>query len=187
MSASSQSLAGPQSRLRCGWIALALVAMWPSGCGRYVMGTQTLYPPDIKTVYVQMFDSTSFRRGLGERLTEAIVKEIESRTPYKVVNSPDADSVLTGRIVNDGKGVLVNAPTAEPRYLLNNMRVEVSWVDRKGSSLQNGQFVPLPQSTTMVDANSNFAPEIGMSVTTAQQADIDRIAQQIVSLMESPW
>ena len=109
MNATPQSLAGPQSRLRCGWIALALVTMWPSGCGRYVMGTQTLYPPDIKTVYVQMFDSTSFRRGLGERLTEAIVKEIESRTPYKVVNSPDADSVLTGRIVNDNKGNLVNA------------------------------------------------------------------------------
>jgi hypothetical protein len=95
--------------------------------------------------------------------------------------------VLTGRIVNDNKGLLVTAPTAEPRYLLNNMRVEVSWVDRKGSSLQNGQFVPLPQTMTTVDANANFAPEIGMSVATAQQQDIDRIAQQIVSLMESPW
>jgi hypothetical protein len=164
-----------------------LAAACFAGCGRYVLGTQTLYPPDIKTVYVQMFDSTSFRRGLGERLTEAIVKEVESRTPYKVVNSPDADSVLTGRIVNDNKGLLVTAPTAEPRYLLNNMRVEVSWVDRKGSSLQNGQFVPLPQTMTTVDANANFAPEIGMSVATAQQQDIDRIAQQIVSLMESPW
>jgi hypothetical protein len=134
-----------------------------------------------------MFDSTSFRRGLGERLTEAIIKEIEARTPYKVVNSPDADSVLTGRIVNDNKGVLVNAPTAEPRYLLNNMRVELSWVDRKGSSMQNGQFVSLPQSIATIDVNSNFAPEVGMSITTAQQADIERVAQQVVSLMEAPW
>ena len=129
-----------------------MAAPWLLGCGRYVVGTQTLYPPDIKTVYVQMFDSSSFRRGLGERLTEAIVKEIESRTPYKVVNSPDADSVLTGRIVNDNKGVLVNAPTAEPRYLLNNMRVELSWVDRKGSfaakrPIRGRYLSQLPRST----------------------------------------
>ena len=44
-----------------GWILVVLAAACSSGCGRYVMGTQTLYPPDIKTVYVQMFDSTSFR------------------------------------------------------------------------------------------------------------------------------
>ncbi len=187
MSESPQSLAPSHRRLSGAWIIVALAATWFCGCGRYVMGTQTLYPPDIKTVYVQMFDSSSFRRGLGERLTEAITKEIETRTPYKVVNSPDADSVLTGRLVSDNKGVLVNAPTAEPRYLLNNMRVEVSWVDRKGSSLQNGQYVALPKSVATVEANSNFAPEIGMSVTTAQQANIDRIAQQIVSLMEAPW
>jgi len=45
-----------------------------------------------------MFDSTSFRRGLGERLTEAIIKEVEFRTLIRSSISPDADSVLTERL-----------------------------------------------------------------------------------------
>jgi hypothetical protein len=45
-----------------------------------------------------MFESTSFRRNLGERLTEAVVKRSKTE-PYKVVSDPNADSVLTGRIV----------------------------------------------------------------------------------------
>ena len=43
-----------------------------------------------------MFQSDSYRRGLAEQLTEAVCKEIEKRTNYKVVNNPNADSVLSG-------------------------------------------------------------------------------------------
>jgi len=58
------------------------------------MGTRTLYPPDIHTVYVPIIESNSYRRQLGEWLTEAVAKEIENVTPFKVVNTPEADSVL---------------------------------------------------------------------------------------------
>jgi hypothetical protein len=156
-------------------------------CNRYLIGHQTLYPPDIRTVYVPMFDSTSFRRYLGERLTEAVVKEIEVRTPYKVVNSPDADSILSGRILTENKNPLASAPTAEPRYLTYQMNVEVSWVNRTGKTIQPIGAIPVPQSIAQISLNSAFAPEAGMSVTTAQQADIERLARQIVSLMEAPW
>ena len=67
------------------------------------MGTNSLFPSDIQTVHVPVFASDSYRRGMGERLTELVIKEIEERTPYKVVSSADADSILTGRITNDTK------------------------------------------------------------------------------------
>ena len=76
------------------------------GCAGYQLGNQSLYPSDIKTVFVPVFECDSFRRNLGERLTEAVVKEIERKTPYKVVGSPDADSILAGRIITERKGVL---------------------------------------------------------------------------------
>ena len=41
--------------------------------------------PDVSTVYVPMIESGSYRRDLGERLTEAVAKQIELKTPYKVV------------------------------------------------------------------------------------------------------
>ena len=74
--------------------ALALVAI-STGCAGYRMGARSLYRNDLRTVHVPMIESSSFRRNLGERLTEAVVKQIELTTPYKVVGDPaTAESVL---------------------------------------------------------------------------------------------
>ena len=83
--------------------AFSLLPLLFCGCAAYQIGNQSLYPLEIHTVSVPVFQSNSFRRNLGERLTEAVVKEIERRTPYKVVSDPGADSVLTGRIVTERK------------------------------------------------------------------------------------
>ena len=74
---------------------MAAVAI--TGCAGYQLGSQSLYPPDIHTVYVPIIESDSFRRYLGERLTEAVCKEIDEKTPYKVVGDSSADSVLTAQ------------------------------------------------------------------------------------------
>jgi hypothetical protein len=84
-------------------LVLACLAM--AGCASYRFGNNTLYAPNVRTVYVPMIQSESYRTtpgvDLGERLTEAVCKEIEKRTPFKVVGDPNADSVLTARIVAD--------------------------------------------------------------------------------------
>ena len=114
------------------WLFLLFLLLLLAGCAGYQIGNQSLYPPEIHTVYVPMFQSNSFRRNLGERLTEAVVKEIETKTPYKVVSDPNADSVLTGRIVDETKHVLVPDLTGDARESQVDMQVQVSWVDRKG-------------------------------------------------------
>jgi hypothetical protein len=172
---------------RARWLMGFVCLVACGGCAGYMVGQRTLYPPDIQTVYVPVFDSLSYRRGLGERLTEVVVKEIELRTPFKVVNTPDADSVLTGRIVVDNKGVIVKPPTDEQRYIQFMFRVEVTWVDRKGCLVKQMDAIPLPPALVGIDQNSNYMPEAGESAATAQQRAFVRIAEQIVSLMESPW
>jgi hypothetical protein len=164
-----------------------IVLLLCSGCARYMVGNRSLYPPDIQTVYVPMFESNSYRRNLGEELTEQVVKEIETRTPYKVVNTPDADSVLTGRILFDNKGIMVKPPTDEQRLVQYTMRLEVSWLDRRGSQIAQTQSIPVPESFVLVDQTSNYVPEDGQSISTAQATTIQRLAQQVVSLMEAPW
>src|SRR5688500_10305880 len=84
-------------------ICISQFAILFSGCAGYQVGQRSLYRPDIRTVYVPVVQSNSFRRYLGERLTEAIVKEIELKTPYKVVDSDAADSVLTVKLVSESK------------------------------------------------------------------------------------
>jgi hypothetical protein len=159
-----------------------------SGCAGYQVGNWSLYPPEIHTVYVPMFRSNSFRRNLGERLTEAVVKEIEARTPYKVVADPGkADSTLTGVLVQETKTVLVPDLSGDAREVQAGMRVEVSWVDRKGLALRENKCIPLPAEIADVTGTGNLVPEVGQSVATAQQEAICRIAQQIVGLMEKQW
>ncbi len=74
------------------------------GCASYQYGQSARFPRDVQTVYVPMIESDSFRRFLGERLTEAVCKQIEIDTPYKVVNDPNADTVLYVRLLTTPSG-----------------------------------------------------------------------------------
>ena len=157
------------------------------GCAGYQIGAQSLYPAHIRTVYVPMIDSSSFRRNLGERLTEAVMKEIELKTPYKVVGNPNADSVLTAHIIGDTKRLVVENRSGDPREVQVNLAVEVSWIDRRGNVLRRAEPIPLPVEVTDVGGSANLIPEVGQSVATAHQQAIGRLAEQIVALMEAPW
>ena len=50
----------------------SLCSLLLAGCAGYQVGTDSLYAPDVATVYVPMIESDSYRRDLGERLTEAV-------------------------------------------------------------------------------------------------------------------
>ncbi len=157
------------------------------GCAAYRFGSASLYPPDIQTVYVPVFESSSFRRNLSEWLTEAVCKEIELKTPYKVVGSPQADSILTGKLISDTKRVIVEDQFDMPREVEVNLAVQVRWVNRRGDMLNGGSSVPLPQDLVTISAPGALVAEYGQSVTTAQQQAIQRLATQVVSMMEMPW
>ena len=137
-----------------------------SGCAGYQIGNATLFPPDISTVYVPMVESHSFRPDLGEALTEAICKQIEKETPYKVVGSPNADSILTAKIVTETKRVIDRNKFDEPRDNEVNYQVQVTWINRKGDQIYNGA-VPLPPEFTTIGQSSAYIPEYGQSYTTS--------------------
>ena len=168
--------------------SLLFALLFCTGCAGYQLGNQTLFRPDIRTVHVPMFESDSLRRNLGERLTEAVVKEIERQSTYKVVHDPAlADSILTGRLVADRKGVLAENRNDEPRDIQVDLVVQVSWVDRRGESVMPTSSFTLAQQGFSVTQITDFVPEAGQSMATAQQEAIGRIAKQVVSQMEAPW
>lgn len=158
-----------------------------SGCASYQVGSRSLYPPGINTVHVQMFESDSFRRHLGERLTEHVVKELELRSPLKVVPNLGADSVLSGRIVRDDKRTLVENINDNPRDIELNLAVQFTWIDRRGNALMQPVSMPVPSLTQSVSQAGSLVPEAGQSIATAQQEAIERMARQIVTQMESRW
>jgi hypothetical protein len=169
-------------------IPLLLLALTgTTGCANYRIGERSLYAPDIQTVYVPMIPSGSYRRFLGEWLTEAIVKRIEQVTPYKVVNTPDADSVLKVRIITDTKQTLMESFTDEPREQALTLQIAADWLNRNGQQLGQPVNVPLPSTLNSINQASNIFPELGQSTVSAEMQDVQRLAQQIVSMMEAPW
>jgi hypothetical protein len=173
------------------WLPWLVALAACTGCAGYRFGNNTLYAPNVRTVYVPVFQCDSFRTtpaiDIGERLTEAVCKEIEKRTPFKVVGSAaGADSVLTGRIVADVKRMVVESPTDQSRMVELNYQTLVTWADRGGTVIADGA-VPLPAATVDVGQAAALVPEYGRSVASTQQEAIVKLAQQIVGLMEEPW
>ncbi len=164
---------------------LLLVAM--TGCAGYQVGTRSLYAPDIQTVYVPIFESDSFRRNLGERLTEAVIKEIELKTPFKVVNSPLADSILTGRLRDQTKHVLVESARDQARQSEIDFQVDVTWQNNRGDMIHPPTSLALAPELISFGQSATYVPEGGQSNVSSQHQAITRLAEQIVSTMEMPW
>lgn len=192
-------------RLSC-CLAMAMAAVLPScaGDGHFnILGYSTApnYDASIVTVHVPIFQNLSFRRSLEFDLTRAVIREIEAKTPFKVVSSPEnADTELTGKIIGRNKALINYNQLGEVRDAETTISVEVVWRDlRKGrhgeilsqpAPTQPGQMPPPPGSPpppVLVQTVASFIPELGGSLTTSEKQNIDRLAVQVVSMMEKAW
>jgi hypothetical protein len=168
--------------------------------------TDPNYDRNIRTVRVPIFKNytmrDSTRQGIEFDLTRAVVREIELNTPYKVVGGDcSADTELTGTITRFNKLLLNRNQLNEVREAETTLAVEVVWKDlRTGEVLSQAQhrFDPVqpplcdvpnppPPPPVLVTSVAGFIPELGESMTTARQKNVNRLAVQIVNMMEKPW
>lgn len=163
---------------------IGLVALLASsaslGCG---YSLRAPFEESIRTVYVPIFRSYSFRDDVNIRLQEVLVKEIENRTTYRVVDSPEkADVILSGTILYTTKFTSVINPNNYPRQLFADMSIEVTYED-----LRN----PLPEDReppkVYLSQTVPFFPEPGETAFLAYDEAIRRAATDIVNMMEEPW
>lgn len=155
-----------------------------SGCG-YIVGSP--YGSEYRTVHVPTFTNETFRRGYELQLTEAVHKKIELNTPYRLMKSPQADTLLTGRIVSLDKRSANQNRYDDPRELELAIGVEVTWTDNRTGAILAQRISPLNPALTHAIAHASFAPETGQSLATATQDAVDQLAKEIVGMMEAPW
>ena len=190
---------------------IALATALQFGCGTWdghfcLLGYTTRPPYDIgiRTVRVPIFKNVTMHRGIEFDITEAVIREIEAKTPFKVVQGcVDADTELIGTVVGVNKGVVNLNQLGETRAAETTLSVELVWRDlrpgRGGDVLSQplpgrpGDPLPppvirAPAPPVLVQAISDdFIPELGSSITTARKQMVDRLAIKIVSMMEKPW
>lgn len=162
----------------------ASLIMLSVGCG-YMVGSPAVQ--NVRTVHVPIFKSDSFRRNLDYLLTEAVQKEIKTRTPYRLDGPETADTILKGKIVEISKRPLSENRYDDPRELQLLIGAEVTWYDRRSGAILQQQVFPIGPELTHQSSQVSFAPEAGHSLATAQQDAARRLAANIVDLMEAPW
>ena len=165
---------------------MALAAGLP-GCAGYQLGAASLYRPDIRTIYVPIIRNDTWRPWLGVQLTEQVQKTIQQRTPFRIVNDPSADSILTCRVIDETKRVITETINDDPRALDAKLSVQLTWVDRQNNVLMENHFVPPDDIAFLFAHGVDFVPEAGQSISTAHMRAIERLAEEIVSQMEVRW
>src|SRR3954454_16289915 len=112
-------------RMRAWVLVMAAVLAGATGCGYSIRAP---FDRSVRTVYVPVFRSITFRRDVNFQLTELVQKEIEKRTPFKVVGTPEgADMILDGEINFADKNIIVENPFNLPRQLTAILFVNVKW------------------------------------------------------------
>ncbi len=167
--------------------------------------TRPNYDTCIRTVHVPVFENITFRRGLEFDLTRAVIREIEAKTPYKVVSGDcAADTELTGRIIALSKNLLNRNQLNEVREAETVLAVEIVWRDLRTGEILSGPRLgrpgdplppvpppdappPPPPPPVLVQSVGGFIPELGGTLTSAEKQNVDRLAIRIVSMMELPW
>ena len=156
-----------------------------SGCG---YSFDTSFDRRVRTVHVPTFTSDSFRPDFGERLTEAVHRQIQMRTPYRLVTAGQpADTRLVGHVSQVQKSVISETRYDDPRELQMLLAVTIRWEEVRTGRVLSESIVPIGPPGTDLVSLANFAPELGQSRATAEQQALDDLARQVVAQMETAW
>lgn len=127
-----------------------------AGCGYHTLGAATHLPPDLHTLSVPVFANNTDSYGTETALTSAVIRELNARTPYRVLprSAAGADAELRGTILNESITPLTyNASTQQSSSYLITMVIAVTLKDRDGKVLyknDNYVFRQQYQSTTVL-------------------------------------
>lgn len=167
-------------------ILCALCGYAVSGCaGDPSKGytTKSMFPDTIQTVAVSMFDRNKnvYRRDVEIRLTEAIQKRVQQNTPYRLAKRGQADSELTGELINISQQVLsYNGKTGDPNEIEAVFTLSFTWKDRHGNILMKRESFQI---------SGTYIPSAPFNENFYQGSDdiINKAAVRIVEQMESDW
>ncbi len=141
---------------------------------------KSLYREDISTVAVPIFVNTTFARGTEFRLTSAVIQQIEARTPYKVVDREQADTVLEGEIEQVRVRTLSTDEDAVlPQEQLLQLSINFTWKD-----LRTGRILAQRRG---FEQTATYYPTLGEGRFIGNQLAVDRIATAIVQELEADW
>ena len=161
---------------------LFITCLFFCGCVDIIgYSNKSLFPQEVSSVCLEMFDNQSFRRGVEYELSDALAKRIEAETPYKITSSRDrADSIINGRIVSIDESVLsIEREVGRALEKEVQLTAVVNW-----KNLKTGQLLIDNQS---VSAQATFSEFQKQDFSYASALAANNLARKIVELMQKKW
>lgn len=159
------------------WLPMAGLALMAAGCG---YSSDPLYRKNIRTVYVEMFQTKEFRRGIEFQLTEALRKEIDRRTPYKNAPKEKADSIMSGQILEWQESAIGHDfVTALPRDTAGTLIIQFRWQDARTGKI-------IAEHPRLISTIQYVRPA-GETTENGRNDAVTKMARTIVDRMAADW
>jgi outer membrane lipopolysaccharide assembly protein LptE/RlpB len=143
---------------------LAVVAMLVlASCGYHTAGKAARIPDSVHTIAIPVFTNKTPTYRIETVLTNAVVKEFNTRTKYRIVNQavPDADATLTGTVISTELApVTYDSQTGRASTALVTVTMSVVLKGRNGQVLyENSRYVFREQYQVSRELSSFFEEE----------------------------
>jgi outer membrane lipopolysaccharide assembly protein LptE/RlpB len=133
-----------------------------TGCGYHTAGSATHIPANVRTLSVPIFTTRSQAYHTEMAFTQAVVRELNTRTKYRIVNndSPDADATLTGAILSQTITPLTyDATTGQSSSYLVAVTAKVVLTASDGHVLYRNNSITFREQYQSTQDLSNFIQE----------------------------
>lgn len=140
------------------------------------------YDRSLRTIAVPVFGNATPNRKLSQNLTEAVVKEIEASTPWKVTGQGRADTMLRGTVTRYRLVLLSKDPaTGLANEMLVEATVDFEWVD-----LRTGEPILARKGFA---ASALFTPSrpSQQPVAIGRFEVVQVLARDIVDTLQAEW
>jgi hypothetical protein len=145
-----------------GWMGALLLVT--TSCGYHTSAHGVRLPADMHTIYVPAFGNTSHTYHIEQTLTAAVVRELRSRTSYRIISSNDgtADATLSGTVLSTFISPLTyNSQTGGISSSMVYVGMKISLVTRKGTVLWGNPHFLYREQYQIANNGQNFFEEEG--------------------------
>lgn len=152
---------GMANRGRVIWVTI-LLALITSACGYHTAGKASLIPTEVKTIAIPSFVNQTQTYRIESILTEAVVREFNTRTKFRITSDPDgADAVLRGTVTSTQLApVTYDSNTGRASSALVTVNMKVLLTAKDGRVLyQNANYVFREQYQVSRELSSFFEEE----------------------------
>ena len=160
-----------------------LVTMLFAGCSsdpRQGYSFASAYDRRVESISVEVFENATFHPGIEADLTAALIKRVQTDTPWNMVSPSTAQTTLTGTI----RDVQIRRITQDTSGGITQQAAVRVIADFEWRSNVTGRVLARQANVAVTET---FLPAAGEPIDIGLSAAMDELAGAILEAMRSVW